>query len=107
MVLHFDSSSPSTFPAIMTVSKLGTAAQSAPVLIQQSPGPDIDFSCTSTKPCRWGDYAGASPDPLVPLPSTGATAGLVWGTQMRTLDGRTTGGTNGSSWRTLNFRAKP
>jgi hypothetical protein len=108
MVLNFDSSSAATFPAIKMVSKRGAAAVSAPVLVQQSPGPDIDFSCLPPpKSCRWGDYPAASPDPLAPLPSTGATAGIVWGTQMRTLDGRTTGGTGGSSWRTWNFSAKP
>ncbi len=35
---------------------------------------DVDFSCSSPygPPCRWGDYSGASPDPL--------NAGVVWGT---------------------------
>jgi hypothetical protein len=35
---------------------------------------DTDFSCTLSvdEPCRWGDYAGASPDP--------SAANLVWGT---------------------------
>jgi hypothetical protein len=32
---------------------------------------DIDLSCTPV--CRWGDYAGATPDPYVPH--------LVWGSQ--------------------------
>lgn len=38
-----------------------------------SGGADEDFSCdiTEGEPCRWGDYAGASPDPSL--------AGVVWG----------------------------
>jgi len=34
---------------------------------------DVDFSCSAPygPPCRWGDYSGASPDPLNP--------GVVWG----------------------------
>lgn len=44
---------------------------------------DNDFSCPSWglfdgAPCRWGDYAGASPDP--------SNACLVWGTTMLTAD---------------------
>ena len=43
---------------------------------------DGDLSCPSQDPmapsCRWGDYAGASPDP-----SNGC---LVWGTSMLTVD---------------------
>lgn len=33
---------------------------------------DQDFSCTMGPSCRWGDYAGANPDPVAP--------DLVWGT---------------------------
>lgn len=43
---------------------------------------DADLSCPSQDPtvpsCRWGDYAGASPDP--------SNACLVWGTSMLTVD---------------------
>lgn len=42
---------------------------------------DADFSCPSWfsgAPCRWGDYAGASPDPSDPC--------RVWGTSMLTVD---------------------
>jgi fibronectin type 3 domain-containing protein len=37
---------------------------------------DRDFSCSSGTPCRWGDYAGATPDPVNP--------GVVWGTNQVT-----------------------
>ncbi|HUO71073.1 MAG TPA: hypothetical protein VMU39_09870 [Solirubrobacteraceae bacterium] len=42
--------------------------------LAQSAYTDVDFSCVSPygPPCRWGDYAGASPDPT--------NRGLVWGT---------------------------
>ncbi|MEP6469836.1 MAG: fibronectin type III domain-containing protein [Chloroflexota bacterium] len=37
---------------------------------------DRDFSCSSTTPCRWGDYSGATPDPL--------NSGVVWGSNQVT-----------------------
>jgi hypothetical protein len=49
---------------------------------------DQDFSCS---PCRWGDYAGASPDP-----SNGA---VVWGSNQ--LNGPTSG--TAAAWTTRNF----
>ena len=60
---------------------LGTSAASA-----------RDFTCTEDGgPCRWGDYAGASPDPVNP--------GLVWGSN------QTIGPAAGLAprWRTRNF----
>jgi hypothetical protein len=40
------------------------------LVIGQSSSADVDFTCGSGPPCRWGDYAGASPDP--------ANAGVIW-----------------------------
>jgi fibronectin type 3 domain-containing protein len=37
---------------------------------------DRDFSCTAGTPCRWGDYAGATPDPV--------SSGVVWGSNQVT-----------------------
>jgi fibronectin type 3 domain-containing protein len=37
---------------------------------------DRDFSCSASTPCRWGDYAGATPDPV--------NAGTVWGSNQVT-----------------------
>jgi hypothetical protein len=53
------------------------------LLLATSVDIDNDFTCPSwglfgTAPCRWGDYAGASPDP--------GNACLVWGTSMLTVD---------------------
>jgi hypothetical protein len=43
------------------------------VLLGASGGHAVDFSCDigEEEPCRWGDYAGASPDPVA--------GGVVWG----------------------------
>jgi hypothetical protein len=49
------------------------------LLIGQSSAADLDFTCGYSKPtdpCRWGDYAGASPDPL--------HDGVVWGSSQVT-----------------------
>jgi hypothetical protein len=49
------------------------------LVIGQSSAADLDFSCgasSATSPCRWGDYAGASPDPL--------NDGVVWGSSQVT-----------------------
>jgi uncharacterized repeat protein (TIGR01451 family) len=49
------------------------------LLIGQSSAADLDFTCgysAPTDPCRWGDYAGASPDPL--------NADVVWGSNQTT-----------------------
>ena len=49
------------------------------LLIGQSSAADLDFTCgysSPTAPCRWGDYAGASPDPL--------HAGVIWGSSQVT-----------------------
>ena len=102
MVLNFNTSSSTTFSAIKVVSKVGAGAQTAPVLIKQSPGPDKDFACTgSTSVCRWGDYAAATPDPAAS--PTGAV-GLVWGTSQWNINSVSTGQAN---WRTENFAVAP
>jgi len=74
MVIGFNTSSASTYAAIQMVSKRGTGAQSGAVLVKQSLGPNVDFSCGSSLPnvCRWGDYGGATPDPLT------SAGGQVW-----------------------------
>jgi hypothetical protein len=96
MVMGFNTSSSATFPAIQMVSKKGPAAQSSWVLVQQSTGPNVDFSRAPT--CRWGDYAGATPDPVA------AAGGRVW------LSGEwNVPMTDGSApvWRTWNWAAQP
>ena len=66
MVLNFVTSSGSSFPAIKIVSKKAGNGQSSPVTVKQSPGPIAGFDCSASDqgdPCRWGDYASATPDP--------------------------------------------
>lgn len=43
-------------------------ATSPAITLATSPAPDLDLSCTPV--CRWGDYSGASPDPV--------SRSLVW-----------------------------
>ncbi len=100
MVMGFNTSSPNKFAAIQMVSQRGNGTQSGFVLVQQSLGPNVDFSCGSSVPnvCRWGDYAGATPDPLSSM------GGQVW------LSGEwnnpITDGTT-PTWQTWNWSARP
>ena len=95
MVLGFNTSSTTAYPAIEMLSKRGTDPQSTFVPVKQSLGPNVDFSCS---PCRWGDYSGATPDPVA------ANGGQVW------LSGEWNNpATDGSAtvWQTWNWSATP
>ena len=63
MVMGYSSSSPTLFPQIRMVSKVGAAPQSPETVVKASGtfyrGPDCAGGV-----CRWGEYAGATPDPL-------------------------------------------
>ncbi len=100
MVMGFNTSSASSYAAIQMVSQRGTGAQSGSVLVKQSIGPNVDFSCGSSVPnvCRWGDYGGATPDPLK------SAGGQVW------LSAEWNNpATDGSQpvWQTWNWSARP
>jgi len=97
MVIGFDTSSSSTDVAIQMVSKVGSGPQSGFVLVKQSAGPNVDSSCS---PCRWGDYAGASPDPVPPA----GTHGQVWLTSEWNVS--STNNTN-IDWRSQNWGVTP
>jgi hypothetical protein len=104
MVINVNQSSASALPAIMVASKKSANAISALTLVATSTAADTGFDCmTTTSPnlCRWGDYAGASPDPAAP---TTATRGQVWGTSMLSAAG---GSASSSGWTTQNFAVKP
>jgi hypothetical protein len=75
MVTGFSTSSSTSFPAIRAVSKRGSNPQSRFVLIKSSPGADDGFDCFELEKCRWGDYAGAAPDPARKL---NKATGRVW-----------------------------
>ncbi len=96
MVMGFNTSSVVTLPDIQMVSKIGAGAQSGFVPVKGSVGPDMDFTCTPV--CRWGDYSGATPDPL-PMGATGQ----VW------LSNQWLAPPVGSTpqWRTWNWEAEP
>jgi hypothetical protein len=99
MAMSVSTSGANDFPAIQFVWKQGAAAQSALTNLVQSSGADVDFSCDTTTPCRWGDYSGASPDP-----SATGTVGKVWLGNQYNLAG---GSTSSTSWRSWLFAVTP
>jgi hypothetical protein len=99
-VIFYNRTSASTDPVIATQGRMAWTApgqmDSGETVLATSLAGDNDFSCNyqnSGFPCRWGDYAGASPDPLNP--------NVVWGSnQALTLPGIPTDNPN---WVTQNF----
>ena len=102
MVMTFNTSGLTEFPAIQMVSKVRGEPRSRIVMVRQSPGPYEAFDCTGANDvCRWGDYSGAVPDPAAPL--SGGT-GAVW------LTNEWTSGVPSAvtaPWRTWIWKAKP
>ena len=104
MVINVNQSSASALAASKVASKIGANAISALKLVAASSAADTGFDCmTAGSPnlCRWGDYAGASPDPAAP---TTGTTGQVWGSSMLSAPG---GNASSSGWTTRNFAVKP
>jgi hypothetical protein len=99
MAMSVSASSPTTYPSLQFVTKRGASAQSALTTLVQSNGANIDSSCSSTSPCRWGDYSGASPDPS----STGLI-GKIWLANQYNVGGGTASDTD---WRTWVFGVTP
>ena len=99
MAMNVSTSSATTYPAIQFVSKNAGGTQSTLKNLVQATGPNVDFSCSDTGTCRWGDYSGASPDPA----ATG-TVGKVWlGNQYNLANGST----SSSAWRTWLLAVTP
>ena len=94
MALTFNTSSGTTYSAIQYLAKPVGGIQSVFTKVVQSAGKDQDFSCSSGV-CRWGDYAGASPDPVA-----GATGGTVWMANQYNVASTTS---NNVDWRTWIF----
>ena len=77
-VIFYNRSSATTYPVIATQGRMvstptGQMDPGEIVLVTSTAG-DQDFSCNNPSPgfpCRWGDYAGASPDPV--------NGNVVWG----------------------------
>jgi hypothetical protein len=104
MVIAVNQSSTSTLPALRVASKVGTNAISGLQPVATSNAADSGFDCRTTSApnlCRWGDYAGASPDPASP---TTGTTGAVWGSSMLAASG---GSTSSAGWTTRNFAVRP
>jgi hypothetical protein len=99
MAMSVSTSSTGDYPAIQLVWEKAGSGQSALTKLVQATGPSVDFSCSDTSPCRWGDYSGASPDPA----ATG-TVGKVWlGNQYNLANGST----SSTAWRTWVFAVTP
>jgi hypothetical protein len=98
MVMNFNTSSAATFPSIKMVSKIGGGAQSGQVAVFNGTKPLTGFDCTAPAPdpCRWGDYAAATPDP--------STANRIW--QVSQYGNGAPSSTFATS-KTWNFIAKP
>jgi hypothetical protein len=77
-VIFYNRSSATIDPVVATRGRMNSTplGQMDPgeIVLATSSAGDNDFSCNLTRhnePCRWGDYSGASPDPLNP--------NVVWG----------------------------
>ena len=81
-VIEYNSGSSSQTPTVAAQSRRGStplgSMEAGEVVLASSTDVDVDFSCGAPygPPCRWGDYSGATPDPV--------TAGVVWGSNMFT-----------------------
>ncbi len=77
MVMGYDVSGRTAYVSVKMVSKVGDGLRSPSATVKSSTGADSDPSCPmsfSHRLCRWGDYAGASPDPYY----SGSSRGKVW-----------------------------
>jgi hypothetical protein len=98
-VIFYNRSSASIDPVIAAQLRVTSTpnGQMGPneVVLATSTGNDQDFSCNyqrSGASCRWGDYSGASPDPL--------NRNLVWGSNQWLTPGDAFGDPN---WATENY----
>jgi hypothetical protein len=100
MLMNFNSSSSTTFPAVRMVSKVKKNNQSGQVLVTQSPGPLAGFDCSNGL-CRWGDYAAATPDP--------EDNSLIWNVSQWASGSNPPcpGAGCVATWQSLNFVASP
>jgi len=88
-------------PRIVAGSSFSGGAVGGFIVLQNSLAAYVDFTCAgTTSTCRWGDYAGASPDPVIPV---AANRGIVWGAN-QWGSGTSTAISN---WRTKIFAVRP
>jgi hypothetical protein len=91
--INYNTASSTQLVDIRAQSRLGSTPlgqMTGEFVLGTSSANDIDFSCGATSPCRWGDYAGASPDP--------ANDQAIWGSNQ--LNGPHT---SDPAWLTRNF----
>jgi hypothetical protein len=98
-VVNYNTASSTALVQITAQSRVGSeplGTMSKPIALGSSAAIDSDFSCPSVEPkaesCRWGDYAGASVDPI--------DTNVVWGSNQ--LNGPTRTG-HQAQWATENF----
>jgi hypothetical protein len=78
--IFYNRSSPTQLPIIGGLTRgpstpLGSM-DAEELVLGSSTAVDQDPSCAPPRPCRWGDYSGATPDPV--------NAGVVWGSNQIT-----------------------
>jgi hypothetical protein len=101
--INVSTSSSTTYPAIEMTSTVNGQPESPLVMVKQSKGTYVDFSCfePSEDECRWGDYSGTAPDPGA---STDGTEGAVWSSNewnIPNINDET------PVWRTTIWRSRP
>ena len=98
-VIHYNIGSSSTEAQIRARSRLSNTPlgdMGTETTLAQNDNIDQDFSCGDGGfPCRWGDYAGATPDPQ--------DDDVVWGSNQ--LNGNPSG--DDPRWITRNFALQP
>jgi Fibronectin type III domain len=96
-MIEYNRSGPGHDPLIAAkIRRAGTAGNTmepGELILWTSAAADTDFSCNNPTigvPCRWGDYSGATPDPV--------NTNVVWGTsEFNTASGAT------AAWSDRNF----
>jgi hypothetical protein len=105
-VIPYSVSSSTISPRIVAGSSFSGGALSF-LLVRNGVGPYRDFSCPSAGDpfCRWGDYSGATPDPLPPRTRPRLDRGAVWGTNQ--FSGVLNPSAATANWRTQIFNLQP
>jgi hypothetical protein len=105
-VIQYSVSSSTISPRIVAGSSFSGGALSF-LLVRNGVGPYRDFSCPNAGDpfCRWGDYSGATPDPLPPRNRTRLDRGAVWGTNQ--FSGVANPSAATANWRTQIFNLQP
>jgi len=90
------------FPRIVAGSSVNGGALQF-LLVRNGAGPYIDFTCPFAGTiCRWGDYSGATPDPVALV---GDNTALIWGTNQ--FSGVVDPSPSAANWVTRIFAVRP